>query len=169
MTPRIYVASLSDYNNGILHGSWIDADQNADMIQEEIDEMLASSPTAKKYGEPAEEWAIHDYEGFPSLHDYESLELVAAYGQAIEEHGEAMCAFLTIYEGDSGNLVSSFRDRYYGEFNSHEEFVDNYLAETGMWDEVPEWAQPYFDCEHYWNGDLRFSVTEIDSHYFWDN
>jgi Antirestriction protein (ArdA) len=28
--PRIYVACLAAYNNGRLHGEWIDADQPAD-------------------------------------------------------------------------------------------------------------------------------------------
>jgi len=52
---RIYVASLSDYNAGRLHGAWIDATQDADEIEAEVQEMLAASP------EPiAEEWAIHD-------------------------------------------------------------------------------------------------------------
>ena len=38
-----------------LHGSWIDANQDADDIHEEIQEMLTESP------EPvAEEWSIHD-------------------------------------------------------------------------------------------------------------
>ena len=33
--PKIYVASLSDYNNGHLHGRWINAAQEAAAIQEE--------------------------------------------------------------------------------------------------------------------------------------
>ena len=41
--PRIYVASLSDYNNGILHGAWIDAAQDADNIRAEIAAMLRES------------------------------------------------------------------------------------------------------------------------------
>lgn len=168
-TPRIYVASLTDYNNGVLHGAWIDADQDADDIYEEIQEMLAESPTAKKYSEPAEEWAIHDYEGFPDLHEYKSIELVATYGQALEEYGDAMRAFLSIYEGDPDCLLSSFQDRYYGEFDSHEDFVLHYLEESGRWDEIPEWAQFYFDYEAFWNGTLRFDVTEINGFYFWDN
>lgn len=169
MTPRIYVASLSDYNNGVLHGAWIYADQDADMIRDEINTMLAESPTAEKYGEPAEEWAIHDYEGIPNLHEYESIEAVAAYGKAVEEYGDAMRAFLSFYEGDPELVESSFKDCYYGEFDTHEAFVYHYLEETGMWNEIPEWAQTYFDCKHYWYGDLRFSVTEIDGFYFWDN
>lgn len=52
-TPRVYVASLADCNAGRLHGRWIDADQSADAIREQIAEMLAESK------EPiAEEWAI---------------------------------------------------------------------------------------------------------------
>lgn len=57
--PRIYVACLAAYNNGILYGKWIDADQDADSIRLEIQIMLAGSPVPR-----AEEWAIHDYEGF---------------------------------------------------------------------------------------------------------
>ncbi|MCT8003625.1 antirestriction protein ArdA [Sphingomonas sanguinis] len=56
-TPRIYVACLAAYNNGYLHGTWIDADQDADQIRDEIAAMLARSPV-----EDAEEYAIHDYE-----------------------------------------------------------------------------------------------------------
>jgi len=34
--PKIYVACLAAYNNGILHGRWIDANQDADTIRDEI-------------------------------------------------------------------------------------------------------------------------------------
>ena len=37
--PRIYVASLSDYNNGILHGRWIEAVDDPEAMQDEIDAM----------------------------------------------------------------------------------------------------------------------------------
>ena len=48
-TFRIYVASLSDYNAGILHGTWIDFDQLTDLddLRAAIATMLATSPTAK--------------------------------------------------------------------------------------------------------------------------
>jgi hypothetical protein len=53
---------------------WIDADQDADAIHNEIRSMLARSRESV-----AEEWAIHDYEGFFGLHlhEYESIERVA--------------------------------------------------------------------------------------------
>jgi antirestriction protein len=169
-TPRIYVASLTDYNNGILHGCWIDADQDAGTIQDEINDMLAESPTTAKYPDQvAEEWAIHDYEGFPHLHEYETIETVAALGQALEEHGDAMRAFLSIYEGDPKDAAEQFERRYCGEYDSHREFVWGFLDDTGMWDTIPEWAQPYFDEDAYWNGELRFDFDEVDGHYFSNN
>ena len=41
---RIYVTDLAAYNNGILHGVWIDACDDSETIKEQINEMLASSP-----------------------------------------------------------------------------------------------------------------------------
>ena len=68
---RIYVADLAAYNNGILHGVWIDATQDIDDIQEQINDMLASSPE-----EDAEEYAIRDDEGFAgySISEYEVIQ-----------------------------------------------------------------------------------------------
>ncbi|WP_339798097.1 antirestriction protein ArdA, partial [uncultured Hyphomonas sp.] len=51
--PRIYVACLAAYNNGRLHGAWIDA-TTPEEIRAAVRAMLAASP------EPdAEEWVIH--------------------------------------------------------------------------------------------------------------
>ena len=57
--PKIYVADLAAYNNGILHGVWIDACKDIDTIWDDIHKILENSPLAG-----SEEWAIHDYEGF---------------------------------------------------------------------------------------------------------
>jgi antirestriction protein len=41
---KIYVASLSDYNNGVLHGCWIDCEgKSGDDIQAEVSAMLRGS------------------------------------------------------------------------------------------------------------------------------
>ncbi|MBS7457712.1 antirestriction protein ArdA [Coralloluteibacterium stylophorae] len=43
--PRIYVACLASYNNGRLHGRWIDLDgQDANDVRDEIAAMLRESP-----------------------------------------------------------------------------------------------------------------------------
>ncbi|HXK39588.1 MAG TPA: antirestriction protein ArdA, partial [Candidatus Paceibacterota bacterium] len=51
VVPRIYVASLADYNAGRLQGRWIRADQPSDDIYREIQAMLAESEIPE-----AEEW-----------------------------------------------------------------------------------------------------------------
>jgi antirestriction protein len=115
---RIYVASLSDYNNGILHGRWIDIDESSDVddIHEQIAEMLRRSPAAEKYGDVAEEWAIHDYDGFKgfNLGEYESLERIVDIAQAVEKYPASVVAHLandnSSLNGDE--LKSLIEDRF---------------------------------------------------------
>jgi len=82
---RIYVACLAAYNNGCLHGRWIDATLGESHIWAQTRAMLAASPI-----EEAEEWAIHDYEGFEgaSVSEWASFESVAAMAEFIAEHEE---------------------------------------------------------------------------------
>ncbi|MEP1172248.1 MAG: antirestriction protein ArdA, partial [Alphaproteobacteria bacterium] len=52
-TQRIYVACLAAYNNGHLHGAWIEA-TSPDEVRDKVRAMLAASP------EPdGDEWSIH--------------------------------------------------------------------------------------------------------------
>lgn len=124
VTPRIYVASLADYNAGRLHGRWIDADQPAEDIYDEVQEMLAESK------EPiAEEWAIHDYDGFGPLNlsEYESFEKVSDYATAISEHGEAFAAWVEQQGNDS---VEDFQEAYIGTgWNSLEDYAAELIEE----------------------------------------
>jgi len=53
---QIY-ACLAAYNDGYLHGEWIDAKQSPEDIEHDVRKMLAKSPVPH-----AEEWAIHDFE-----------------------------------------------------------------------------------------------------------
>ena len=94
--PRIYVASLTDYNAGILHGTWVAADLGVEVMTEAIDEMLAASPSMARYGDVAEEWRIDDVDGWGRhLHisEYESLESIARLAEGISEHGDAFGAW----------------------------------------------------------------------------
>lgn len=42
---KIYVACLESYNNGILHGKWVDIMKPITIIHEEIQQMIHSGPT----------------------------------------------------------------------------------------------------------------------------
>lgn len=144
---RIYVACLAAYNAGTLHGEWIDADQDAEDIHAAVQEMLKRSP------EPgAEEWAIHDYEGFGpiKLSESESFVTVAALAKAIEEHGEIFAHFYQDQNSDVEQALSDFSDNYNGEWDSLADYVENYWEDCGEFkgDEKTWWHPTnYIDWE----------------------
>jgi antirestriction protein len=145
MSCRIYVACLASYNNGILYGRWIDADLGSDHIEEETQAMLAASPT-----EGAEEWAIHDHEGFPqgSVGEYASFETVAEIAEAIEEHGEAYTVALYYY-GTHEAALEAVTDNYRGCYRSKEDYAAEILEELEDLDRVPKHLRNYIDFETY--------------------
>ena len=65
--PRIYVASLTDYNNGKLVGEYFEFKNyyDEDDLLDGITEYLEGLTEEFDDGEIREEFAIHDYEGFP--------------------------------------------------------------------------------------------------------
>ena len=142
--PRIYVASLSDYNSGILHGRWIDAAQDESAIETEIQAMLNASKDPS-----AEECAIHDHEGFMGfpISEYESIETVAALAQSLDEHGEPFA----IYARNVGfeEAVKHLEEAYQGEHKSMEDFAYQLLDDCGTLQEMPETLRNYFDFEKY--------------------
>jgi antirestriction protein len=141
--PRIYVASLSDYNAGILHGDWIAADQEPEELQQAVDLMLERSPTGN-----AEEFAIHDYEGFghfaPS--EYDSLDWISRIGRGIAEQGQAFGAWAERCDHNQDTL-DQFEEAYLGQWASVEDYADELLSDLGYVDAVehavPESLQPY--------------------------
>jgi antirestriction protein len=107
--PRIYVACLASYNDGILHGAWIRADQPVDGIIADAQAMLDSSPVPF-----AEEWAIHDYEGFGALRlsEWESFIRVSNTALGIIEYGGAFSAWLSYDTSQDPSDTSAFLDAY---------------------------------------------------------
>jgi antirestriction protein len=146
--PRIYVASLADYVAGRLIGRWIDAAQPAEAIRNEIAGILAQSR------EPiAEEWAIHDYEGFGAtgVGEYECIDNVAEFANLIVEHGEVF-AELVGHFGGASDLAEAKRymeEGYCGEFRTiteyAEQFVEDYFSDVLA--KLPEFLRYHIDYE----------------------
>ena len=142
---RIYVACLAAYNNGKLHGTWINADQEPEDILTEINKMLSESP------EPgAEEWGIFDHEGFcgVSISEYESLETVSALARYIDEHGK-LGAALYEYAGTIDAAKKTMEECYQGEFESMRDWAEDLLDQSGQLDSLPENLRYYFDYESF--------------------
>ncbi len=139
--PRIYVACLAAYNTGFLHGAWIDADQDADEIKDKIATMLARSPV-----EQAEEYAIHDYEGFEGVNisEYASIDSVARMAAFISEHGALGAGLLEQFSGDMDQAESTLEDCYHGQFASLADYMEELTTESVT---IPEALRYYVDWE----------------------
>lgn len=127
--PRIYVASLSDYNDGRLHGAWIEAAIEDDELYEQVEAMLARSPMPR-----AEEWAIHDFEGFcgVQLHEYDTLETIGRIARGIAEHGPAFGAFVRLVGTEHAADDDRFEDAFLGHFASMADFARHVADDLGL-------------------------------------
>ncbi|MGE3681037.1 MAG: antirestriction protein ArdA [Bdellovibrionales bacterium] len=146
-TIRIYVACLASYNAGTLFGKWIDANQSAEEIHADISAMLRGSPEAG-----AEEWAVHDYEGFGeiSLREWPDISRVSVIARLLEEHGDAFSLWYTSQAGQNVDLEEveeKFLEQWQGAHDSKEAFADYLLDTTGQLSEMPEFARRYFNFE----------------------
>jgi antirestriction protein len=140
-TPRIYAACLASYNNGYLHGAWIDATQDADDIRSAIADMLKVSPIVG-----AEEFAIHDYEGFEdvSISEYQGVDSVARIAAFIGEHGALGAGLLGHFGGDLDQAEAAMTDNYLGQFPSLPDYMQELTTECVK---IPEAIGNYIDWE----------------------
>jgi antirestriction protein len=146
--PKIYVASLSDYNDGRLFGRWLNADQTADELYEAVKSMLDASPMPN-----AEEWGIFDYEGFGPLRidEYEDFRTVSMLANGITEHGEAFAHWVDLTSERDENAVTNFQSSYLGCFESLGAYAESLLEDLGYLDMIqpplPEFLQPYVSID----------------------
>lgn len=162
---RIYAACLAAYNNGILHGQWIDATRGEEHLREMISEMLAASPIPQ-----AEEWAIHDHEGFEGAYvaQYDSLKRITDLADFIEEHGK-LGGELIGYYGDLDSARDALEDHYAGEYRSLADFAEELTEQSTS---IPENLRFYIDYERM-GRDLEISDLVVirlgfeQVHIFW--
>lgn len=141
LEPRIYVACLAAYNDGYLHGEWINANQDVDALYKETKQMLAKSPIPH-----AEEFAIHDYEGFDDLRieEYTGLETISELAGFIAEHDELGAAVLSYANCNIDEASRLLDERYHGEHDSEEDFAYYWTHEVDG-RKIPEHLQYYID------------------------
>lgn len=162
---KIYVADLAAYNNGILRGVWIDVLE--DDIQDRVNVMLEDSPI-----HDAEEWAIHDYEGFEgvSISEYDSFESIHALASFLDEHEEFGAALLSYWCGDIEEAKQAMEEQYAGCYASLADFAQSLTEETT---EIPSHLEFYIDYERMgrdfeMSGDIFFiEISHNEVHIFY--
>jgi antirestriction protein len=161
--PRFYAACLASYNNGVLHGTWIDASTDTDEMAAAIAEMLRASkfpnvtvehPETGEMVPSAEEYAIHDYDGLPSsFGEYPGLDKIAEYVElleAAEDRGmpaEMVAKVVDNFGGDIGEAKEAIEDKFCGVHDSLEAYAEDYIESTGMLDGVNDTIARYFDFQ----------------------
>lgn len=161
-TPRVYIASLSDYNAGHLRGEWFDFEDysDADELLAAIGEMLAGFDaeygTADNCGVAREEWAAHDSENLPNGLYSESMDFEQVYShiEAMSDLSEYEKEAFTDYcenngEAFSPDSIEGFRDAYNGKHESEEAFAEQLVDDLGYLNEMPQHLQSYFDYEKF--------------------
>jgi antirestriction protein len=139
--PKIYVACLSAYNSGKLHGVWIDALQDVDAIQDAINDMLANSPEVD-----AEEWAIHGYDDFGtlSLGEYPGIDAVQELAFFLKKYGEEVGEAVYAYAYDLDKAKRIVEDCYCGEYRSEKDYAEELYNDIY---EIPNHLAPYICYE----------------------
>lgn len=164
---KIYVADLSAYNSGKLHGVWIDATLEVKDIHAQVKAMLAASPE-----EDAEEYAIHDYEGFGgyAIGEYQGLQSAHEIACFIAEHGEVGGVLLNIFGGCLEDARRAMDENYHGCHISLADFAQELTEDTTQ---IPEHLRYYIDYERMARDmDLNGDIYSIQSaheefHVFW--
>lgn len=165
---KIYVADLAAYNNGKLHGVWIDANEALEDIQKQVKEMLAKSPEGF-----AEEYAIHDYEGFKgySLSEYAGIQSVHEIAGFIEEYPDLAGQLLNHFDGDIGEAKKAMEENYSGCYESLADYAQELTEQTG---EIPENLAFYIDYERMGrdmaiNDIYTIETAHNEVHVFWNH
>ena len=166
---RIYVACLASYNAGVLHGRWIDVSTDTDEVLNEINDILKDSK------EPdAEEWAIHDSEGFEGLNVSEnhSIDELCEYVETLEgcNHDiELVCGVMDNLGCTMKEAIDYVDDHYCGEYDKLEDWAHEFLSDCGYLDKLPDNLKYYFDYEAYArDSDLMTVETNTGVHVLWN-
>ena len=176
IAPKIYVACLGCYNEGRLHGKWMDADELEERWGGYQCKWVEDGKGSWGYSMTRcgkayhEEWAIHDYDGVPNLGEHPDIPYLIKVMQAVEEHGEPFLEWFNLdpyNKSHHDDLSEAFQDAYAGKWDSKEEFAEDFAESMGYIDSNstnPLWR--YIDFEWFWNADLRHSHHYSNGHVF---
>ena len=162
----IYVACLASYNNGCLHGAWLDLTHvsHVEDIQEGIDWVLATSPTPG-----AEEYAIHDTCNLPSCvaGEWPDLYELVNYARALSQ---LQCVDPVSYRlacDHVGQVLTAdqFEDLNHGLWDTPEAFAQDWYEQTTNLSELGGLAC-YINWERVWHGE--FACDGYSAHFIPD-
>ena len=144
---RIYVGTYAKYNNSSLFGKWLDLSDFADK-----DEFI-SECRKLHFDETDPEFMFQDWENIPdslirehwlSGNFFSSRDTISELNLTEQEAFMIWCnnGSYDLDTKDCQELVDSFRDEYYGEYDCEENFAYQLVEDCYN---LPEFAKTYFD------------------------
>jgi antirestriction protein len=88
----------------------------------------------RSQSEHAEEFAIHDHEGFGPWQpgEYESIATVSAVAQGLGEHGPAFAHWVNLVGTTDPLQMADFEDAFLGHWASIEDYAEDLFEATGV-------------------------------------
>lgn len=169
---KIYVADLAEYNNGRLVGKWLELSDYSSgaEVMEAIQEMLDEQTKKDKFGDVHEEYAIHDFEGFPrSFYSeymgesdfdaiYEMMKVADSSNLPLEVLMEAVSDLG--YEDDPERVAEAYYSSIPASMgNEWRDFAYEYIDSIGSITEAVSKPEYYFDFENF-GSDVRMDYSE---------
>lgn len=147
--PMVWIGCLAAYNDGMLHGEWIDAAVDDEQLAASAQRVLDTSPIPG-----AEEYAIFDTDEFGAFNvgEYERLETVARVARGIKEHGEAFAVWAQLHDADP-EMLDGFEDAFLGEYDDRESWARETLDDLNLdgflrMGAIPEAFRPYLHVDY---------------------
>ena len=143
---KAFITNLGKYNEGELIGKWIDFP----ISDEELKEVFEEIGINERY----EEFFFTDYENNAfGLGEFESIERLNQIGEMLEglEDEEILFSILD-YGYDAEEAIEIVKDCEYVFYNNCNDMTDvayEYVEQSGMLDNIPEFAQIYFNYEQF--------------------
>ena len=143
----VYVGTYGKYNEGSLAGAWL----NVLDYESEADFYAACRELHSDEADP--EFMFQDFENMPDNMagecwiNSELWEMAADLADLSEDEAEAYEAFCSLCSSGDDLSVERFRDCWMGEWNSEEDFAENFAEECGYLDQMPDHLRHYFDFE----------------------
>lgn len=146
--PRIYVQDLASHHQGLIHGVWLDANQEQAELDAAITSHLRHSPVAG-----TRSWAVTASQGFAGLDltGFRDTALISRLGLGVAEHGEAFAAYVQ-WAGHDTHILDAFADHYRGSYPTLKAWGQHEVEARGwnqqLIDRLDDELLPYVHIDH---------------------
>lgn len=158
--PAAWIGCLSCYNNGQLRGRWITAQQAADEMLEQVTYGGQAEEVTIQLGNDLEntttrcnwcngdEFDVFDTEHLPTkmtaAEFYKNAETLADLDA---DELERLTTLGTFLSGDLATLIDYHQDNYVGQYDTFQDYAEQYADDTALLADCPENLAHYFDWE----------------------